>query len=189
MATHGHLEWTETDSTVAYVGKIFRIVEAERVSADGRRARYSLVDSPDWANVIAVVPDENGRDCFLMVRQYRQGGRFVTLEFPGGVIDEGEDPQIAASRELVEETGYEAESLRLIGSTNPNPAFMTNTVYTYLAEGVHRRRRQSLDENEIMDVELVPVEEVRAGNESSFFSHAIMIAAWHWYRRWTEGGS
>ncbi len=160
--TYPHLEWHENHTTTVYNGKIFSIVESERKAADGRTARYSLVDSPDWAHVIAVVPDEKGRECFVMVRQYRQGGRFTTLEFPGGVIDDGEDSAAAALRELREETGFEADGVQLIGKTNPNPAFMTNTVFTYLAHGVRQSSAQDLDTNEIVDVEIVPIERLEA---------------------------
>ncbi|MFP4509969.1 MAG: NUDIX hydrolase [Spirochaetaceae bacterium] len=184
MSTHSHLEWHELKSELVLDGKIFQLVRSRRRSEDGRTGDYVLVDSPDWVNVIAVVQSSRGEDCFLMVRQYRQGGQCLTLEFPGGMVDDSEDLVIAAGRELSEETGYTAARLEHLGSTNPNPAFMTNTVHTYFAHGVTRNGGQSLDENELVDVELVPCAEVLAGRTPEFFAHGIMIIALHWYTQW-----
>ena len=65
------------------------------------------MDTADWVNVVPILADDKGNDCFLMVRQYRQGSASITLEFPGGVIDAGEDPETAARRELLAKTANE----------------------------------------------------------------------------------
>ncbi len=181
--THSHLAWHEVDRRHEYDGRIFQLWKVRRRADDGREGEFVLVDSPDWVNVIAVVADERGRDCFVMVRQFRQGGFSTALEFPGGMVDRGEDPAVAAAREFSEETGYSARRLKMIGRTNPNPAFMTNTVTTYLASEVEYHGNQLLDANEIVDVALVPLDDVAADRVPEFSSHAIMLAAYHWYER------
>lgn len=187
--SYSHLRWREVRSREVYDAKIFAVETVTRESADGRTAEFVRLASPDWANIIAVVPDEAGRECFVMVRQYRQGADVVSLEFPGGLVDGSESPETAALRELREETGYDASAAVLLGSTNPNPAFMTNTVYTFLAQDAHRLSEQDLDENEIVDTELVPVEEVLALDREDFNVHAIMLAALSWFRRRREAGN
>jgi 8-oxo-dGTP pyrophosphatase MutT (NUDIX family) len=172
-----------------YDAKIFAVESVTRESADGRRAEFVRVASPDWVNAIAVVPDVTGRECFVLVRQFRQGAGRVTLEFPGGIVDNSEDPKAAAIRELHEETGYVANNAVLLGTTNPNPAFMTNTVHTYLALDVEDAHQQSLDENEIVDRELVPVDEVLSLRHSEFNVHAIMLAALGWYANWRKASA
>jgi 8-oxo-dGTP pyrophosphatase MutT (NUDIX family) len=60
-----------------------------------------------------------------MIKQYRHGSKEVTLEIPGGLVDEN-DPREAAQRELLEETGYAGDRVELLGFVNPNPAIFNN---------------------------------------------------------------
>ena len=183
---HHHLAWREISRSHELDAHIFQLLRVRRQASDGREGDFVLVEAPDWVNVIAVVTDGDGRDCFIMVRQYRHGSESTSLEFPGGMVNPGEPPVVAAAREFSEESGYSADSLTLIGVTNPNPAFMTNTVTTFLASGVNLHGIQELDTDEIVDIVLVPVSEVAAGRVPEFSSHAIMLAAYHWYDRATH---
>jgi ADP-ribose pyrophosphatase len=185
---HDHLKWEELGSREVYDARIFAILESRRRSPDGREVTYTLIDSPDWCNIIAPVRDNDGVECFVMARQYRHGADHVTIEFPGGLIDGDEPPEQAALRELEEETGYTADSLVLIGSTNPNPAFMTNTVLTFVARGARLTAAQRLDENELLDAELVPVTEILDHLNPDFHIHSIMVTALHWYRLYLADG-
>lgn len=153
---------------------------------DGREAWYYTLDSPDWVNVVATTTDDTGRECFVMVRQFRHGSMRVSLEFPGGVVDPGEDPAEAVMRELQEETGYVADAVVLAGSVNPNPALMGNRVYTYVARNVRLSASQDLDHNEIIDVELVPTEDLDA--RTGEFDHAMMHVALRFYEHVTASG-
>jgi NTP pyrophosphohydrolases including oxidative damage repair enzymes len=94
-----------------------------------------------------------------MIRQYRHGTGRVSVEFPGGIIDKGEDPVLAIARELLEETGYRAEMILPLGDLSPNPAFMTNTFHAFIAEGCYLEGDQALDENEEIEILLVPERE------------------------------
>ena len=184
---HQHLHWKEHGVKQIHDAHIFRVMEADREASDGRRHSFVYLDSPNWANVIAPVTRADGVECMVMVRQYRQGGGFVTLEFPGGVVDPGEDPKLAALRELEEETGYVAVDALFLGAVNPNPAFMNNEALTFLARDVQPRSAQSLDQNEIVDAELVPVAELLSGERKEFLNHAVMVSALYWYREYLEG--
>lgn len=90
---------------------------------------FVTVDTADWATILPITTDGK----FVMIDQYRFGSKEISLEFPGGVIGQGEDPVATGIRELEEETGYVAGSMELISVQNPNPAFMTNTFNILLA--------------------------------------------------------
>ena len=187
-SNHDHLVWEEISSRSLLDTRIFQVRLSRRRAQDGAEHDYVLVDSLDWCHVIAPFAREDGTECFVMARQYRQGGHALTLEFPGGLVDEGEAPEAAAMRELEEETGFTASALTLIGRTNPNPAFMTNVVYTYLATGVRLAAGQRLDEMERLDVALVPVQEITELLRPEFHEHAIMLNALQWYTHYLRDG-
>jgi 8-oxo-dGTP pyrophosphatase MutT (NUDIX family) len=98
--------------------RIFRLRSDERVSPrTGQPHEFFIIESVDWVNVIAVTP----RQELVMVEQFRHGTETVELEIPGGMIDaEDGSPAATAARELREETGYEGDPARVIGSGRPD---------------------------------------------------------------------
>lgn len=179
-----HLMWKEIGREKDKNYKIFTAWEIKRqAEIDGREGNFVVVDSPDWVNIVSVVKNEKGEDCFIMVRQFRHGTGKISLEFPAGLVDPGEKPEEAAARELKEETGYQADKITLIGVADPNCAFMNNKNYTFYAEGIKKVCDQSLDKNEIIDVVLVPVEEADRGFGSGEMMNAICILSHYWYMK------
>jgi len=109
-------------------------VRVDRVRlTDGTESIRDIVEHPD-AVVIAAVDDQRN---LIFVRQYRKAPETELLELPAGVIDPGEEPIVAAMRELREETGYSAERLEEIGSFYSAPGTMTEMLYAYLASGLN----------------------------------------------------
>ncbi len=182
-----HLIWTEKVRRKVIGFRGYDIYRSRRRDARGRKADFTIVDAPEWCNVVAPVSFQ-GEELFVMARQFRHASQSITIEFPGGVVDVGEEPMAAALREFEEETGYRADSLDLIGVTFPNPAIMTNRAWTYLARGVVRRSEQSLDEHELLDAELVPIREIRELIRDNFHTHSIMMCALQWYEQYLRDG-
>lgn len=179
-----HLIWENLDSEVRYDAGIFRLRTVRRRSPAGRHAPFVSVEAPDWVTVIPEFKDpDSGILSYLIVRQYRHGTEEVGLEFPAGAVDHGELPAAAAARELLEETGYEAAVLEEIGAVSPNPAFMTNKAYTFVARGLKKISGQKLDEHEILDVHQVPLTELEDAIGIKPYDSAITVQAWYFYLR------
>jgi 8-oxo-dGTP pyrophosphatase MutT (NUDIX family) len=138
------------------------------------------LDAADWT-IVAPVLEKDGRKFFVMVRQWRHGAQELSLEFPGGVLEADEDASQAALRELEEETAYTAKKITKLGEMSPNPAIMNNRVHFFLAEDLSPVPSQHLDEDEYVDMELVPIEEVMENMGKTPYTHALMgtaLALW-----------
>jgi 8-oxo-dGTP pyrophosphatase MutT (NUDIX family) len=134
---------------------------------------YWVLEERDWVHIIAF--DEQGR--VPLVRQYRYACDVVVLEFPGGLLDAGEDPVTAARRELLEETGCEVDECRLAGFVYPNPARQKNRQYCVIATGLRRVAGQSLDRSENIQIEFMRLSDIPARIASGEFCQGLHIAS------------
>jgi len=181
------LTWRTLERDTVFIGPIFDIQRVQRASTDGRVGEFVELHAPLWATVIPWFRNEQGVPMFIMVRQYRHGSDSVTIEFPAGTIDAGEDPETAAKRELLEETGCEpVGNMYEIGSISPNPAFMNNRVWFYFVEGVRNVGEQHLDEHEQLDILTVPVKEVLASMGTGQYDNGIMMIAQAFFLRFAQ---
>lgn len=89
----------------------------------------------------------------LLVRQYKHGLQRIVTELPGGFYNASEEvPEAAAARELLEETGYQAESMEEIAVLADNPTKDTNYIHVFFASNCRKVAEQSLDETESIEV-------------------------------------
>jgi 8-oxo-dGTP pyrophosphatase MutT (NUDIX family) len=174
-----HLIWTEKKRQEMYRSKVLSVMETECCSPEGKTRTFTVIDCPDWVIVVPLLESGSGfaERRFLMVRQWRHGSRELSLEFPGGVLENGEDPEIGAGREMIEETAYRPGRLIKLGAMNPNPAIMSNRIHFYLAEDLKPLPRQNLDEDEFVDAELISEKEVLSGMGKPPYTHALSAAA------------
>lgn len=140
---------------------------------NGERMERVVLETPDWVNVVAV--DEDGR--IVVIEQFRFGPSANTLEIPGGMVEPGEDPAVAARRELREETGYTADRWVPLGAVAPNPAFHDNLCHHYLAQGARRTHDLEQDRGEDIVVRTMAQDELRAAIASGAVDHALVITA------------
>ena len=169
--------WRKLGSEEVFWHPMFGL-ERQIVASGDQRKEVVVVNAPDWVNVIPVLDD--GR--VVLIRQWRYGIAAPCLEIPGGLIDAAENAEEAAARELLEETGYHARKMRSLGTTHPNPAFLSNRLTTYLAtdlEMVEPDREIFGIDDERITVEPTPLLEVPRLIREGAITHALVIAAFH----------
>ncbi len=117
---------------------------------DGRTATREVVEHMP---AVAVVPVDADGD-IVLVRQWRVPAGGALLEIPAGSTDDGEEPDVAAQRELQEETGYRAGRLTRLCGFWVAPGYCTEYIHVYLAEDL-QESRLTADEDENIEVERV----------------------------------
>lgn len=149
----------------------------DTIEKQGKQAPYSYIRVKPGVTVIPIL--EDGR--ILLLREYRHAIREWKYEFPSGMIDEGEEPETAAARELLEETGYTVKRMEEHGYVYPSFGSTTEKVYLFLAYcGEHKPVSTELLEE--METEIVSVEELERMMQSNEFAHGSGMAAWLRYR-------
>ena len=169
---------------------------------DFRRSAYRFPDGSEFEPyysysrrdyVVIVASDEEGN--YLCVRQFRQGIKEVTTEFPAGGIERkdgreygpgdlsAEDALEAAKRELREETGYESDEWTHLLTVPSNATIADNYAYLFAADKCRKVSGQSLDETEFLSVKKFGAQEIEDMIAKGGFQQAVHVAAWLLARR------
>lgn len=180
------LPWITLSTEVLGSYPIFELSRSrQRSPLSGREHSFLRLDCPDWVNVIAVTDDGK----MVLIEQYRHGTDDMTLEIPGGAVDPGEDPRTSAARELEEETGYLAADLIEIGVVEPNPAFLSNRCWTYLALGCRADGETHFDPSEEIAVSVAPVRDFARLIDDGAITHSLVICAFDHLQRGIRRGA
>ena len=149
----------------------------------GEISEVQAIQFPDWVLVLALTPQEE----VVMVRQFRHGTEQICLELPGGLVDPGDDsPGLSAQRELLEETGYQADEVTFLGECCPQPAILTNKCFFYLAQNAVRVQTQDLDAGEDIEILEVPLKEIAAKIRNEEIDHGMVLLALFFF--WMKEG-
>jgi ADP-ribose pyrophosphatase len=119
---------------------------------------FYRVDMPDWAQVFAVTDD--GR--VAMIEQYKHGPGVVSLELPAGYLEPGEDPEVAARRELREETGLVADEWRCLGRYFIDGNRGCGVSHVFLVQHARQVGTPELEDSEMITQRWLALDEVRA---------------------------
>ena len=172
-------KWETIERRQAEDYRIFRAEWIKRKHPDwSKTGNFVVLDSPKWVNIIPITKDNK----VVLIEQYRHGIDDITLEVPGGLVEEGEDPIQAAERECIEETGFRGKNCAiLLGENLPNPAFLTNKCWSYVWFDCEENDIQHLDGNEDIQVVLLPLVEVRNYIEDKRINHSLVLNAFFFY--------
>jgi ADP-ribose pyrophosphatase len=129
------------------------------------------VKHPGAVAVLAIVDDK-----MLVVEQYRKPLEKSQIEIPAGKLDPGEDPLEAAKRELEEETGYRAGSIRHVCSFFTSPGFADEILHLYVAEELVKGEARP-DEDEFLECDAITLEQAQQYIRERRISDAKTIMA------------
>lgn len=117
------------ESRLVYEGRLFS-VKADMVEISwGKRTLREIVIHPGAVVIVPMLDEET----VILVKQYRYAASKMLLELPAGTLEKGEGPDGCAARELEEETGFMAGSMKRLGALYLAPGYSTEVAYFYLA--------------------------------------------------------
>ena len=158
-----------------YDGKILKLEVDEVLLPDGKKASRECVRHSGGAAVLYI--SEKG---VLLVKQYRYLYGKELYEIPAGKVENGEDPSIAARRELEEETGLIAEEISHLLDLYPTPGYTDEVIRVYLAKRC-KKGVKNLDEGEFLNAYFMPLDEVLKKIEHGEICDAKTVAAVYKY--------
>jgi 8-oxo-dGTP pyrophosphatase MutT (NUDIX family) len=157
--------------------RLFKLKVKEFLSPrTGKPHEFYQIETRDWVGIIPLLNEE-----VILVRQFRHGSEEMSLEIPGGIVDE-DDPLQAALRELEEETGFKAKRIELLGVLKPQPALFNNRFYVFLARELEKVGDPLPEETEQIELVKMPLSQVLKDMASGKIDHALVLAAFELLR-------
>jgi ADP-ribose pyrophosphatase len=159
-----------------YSGKILGL-SVHHTEIEGRKVIREIIEHRGAAAMLGF--DEDGRA--ILVRQHRYPHGYV-LEIPAGTLEEGEEPEACAHREMVEETGYRAEEMVPLLSYYPSIGYNMERIHCFLASGLRKVAEVDPDNDEFISVVKMEMKELiamikRGEIEDSKTICAVMVYA------------
>jgi ADP-ribose pyrophosphatase len=140
-----------------YEGTIINLRRDEVTVKDGNTSFREIVEHRGGVVIVGITPDGK----VPMVTQYRKAAERDVLEVPAGKLDPGEEDrhEEAALRELREETGYTAGTIRYVASAYSSIGYSTEVLHYFVAEDL-TPGQTDFDDNEAIEISLVPLDEL-----------------------------
>lgn len=165
------------ESKSLYKGKIFELF-VEQYEHEGRAfAREFIKPFAQAVVILPILPDGK----IALVRQFRAAAGMDVLESVAGMIEDGETPEVAAFRELEEETGFSASRITKLGRSYASPGISSEVYHFYLAQDLTKGDPHP-DEDEDLDLVTLAPEELDEMVKSGQIVDTKTIAIWGLWR-------
>lgn len=161
-----------TEKIVLHDSEFLRVVRV------GRWEYVERTTGKDVGYIIPVLVDESNKAHLIFIKEWRIPVQQYVIGFPAGLVgdvDSGEDIEVAARRELIEETGYEAGRMRLMCSGPPSAGLSDETIHFYVADQLNKVGAGGGDESESITVFKVPLDEVQSWLDKQAEDKSIVI--------------
>lgn len=150
------LKETKISSKEIFKGRILNVYCDEVLLPNGHKSTRELIRHCKASAVLAFDDSNN----VILEKQFRYPYNDVLVEIPAGKADKEEDPLITAKRELLEETGFEADDITLLGEYYPSVAYTDEVIYLYEARSL-KKKEQHLDADESLSYYFVSFDEFK----------------------------
>ncbi len=167
------------ESKRVFDGRLIKVEVLQVELESGLKSRREVVRHPGAVGVLGRLP--NGR--FVLVRQFRKAIEKDLLEIVAGTRDPNEPAEACAAREMREETGYAAKSLRLLGYLHMAPGFCDERIDIYFAELNDAPGSQDSDEDESVEAVVLGGEEIDALIARGEIHDGKTVAAWMMFEK------
>jgi len=139
-----------------YNGRTVNLQKVKVKLPNGREVTRDIVNHPGSVAILPLLDE----DTVVLVEQHRTAARKTLLEIPAGTMNIDENPMECARRELLEETGFEAKTMRKIIACYPSPGYSSEKMHFYIATGL-TLKKQNLEEDENITVKMMKLIKIR----------------------------
>ncbi|MGV7209894.1 NUDIX domain-containing protein [Oxalobacteraceae bacterium A2-2] len=177
-----HLTESRIDGELVYEGHFLKVQRDRIRLPDGKETAREYILHPGAVVILPLLDDGT----VLMERQYRYPLHRVFIEFPAGKIDQGEDPLLAARRELEEETGYTGGEWQFVTRIHNAIAYSDEHLDLYLARGL-KPGQARLDEGEFLDTYTATIDELLQGVREGAITDVKTVIGVFWLDKLRSG--
>lgn len=165
--------WTKLSSEVKFKNPWWIYMLDKYLLPSGKEGEYHYVYTGGSVFIIPVFDDGK----LLLIRQYRYLNEKFSLEFPGGGVKMGENPDKIARKELIEEAGYDGE-LEKVGIFNPFCGVTSEFCHVYIARNLRQSNTEKPDVSEEFEIHKISVKELEKKISTNEIFSGMTMAAW-----------
>lgn len=170
------MEEKKIDGIDIYNGKVIHVVKDNVLCPNGNISIREIVKHNGGAAILCL----NDKEEVLLEKQYRYAYNEIIYEIPAGKLELNENPYDAALRELEEETGKKAESLKKLGEIYPTCGYSSEVIHIFLALNT-KKTNTKFDDDEVIVSKYIPLKEVKDMIKKGIIKDAKTIAAIYYY--------